>query len=61
VVVGLYGSTFYLTSAASGCDNVAVLLGNTLRGWLQLGIVYGSAFHGTRLLSGFFGGIGRPI
>jgi len=26
VVVGLYGSTFYLTSAASGCDNVAVLL-----------------------------------
>lgn len=52
LVVGLlFTYTFALTSAATGMEGLADLVGPVLRGWIQIGVLYAIAFHTSRLLS----------
>ena len=51
VVGSLFTYTFMLTSAATGTEGLAGLVGPVLRGWIQIGILYAVAFHASRLLT----------
>ena len=51
VVGSLFTYTVMLTSAATGTDGLAGLVGPVLRGWIQIGILYAIAFHASRLLT----------
>lgn len=51
VVGALFTYTFMLTSAATGAEGLAGLVGPVLRGWIQIGILYAVAFHASRLLT----------
>jgi hypothetical protein len=59
VVISFYGTAAFLTSAASGADNIAVLLGSSLRGPLQTGIGYGLVFYLTRMFAALLSGFSR--
>lgn len=51
LIAGLaFTYAFMLTSAATGTDGLAGLLGPLLRGWIQVGVLYAAAYHLSRLM-----------
>jgi hypothetical protein len=52
LVIGtLFTYLFMLTSAATGAESLAGLIGPLLRGWVQIGVLYAIAFHASRAVS----------
>lgn len=54
LVIGmLFSLTFMFTSAATGTESLAGLLGVPMRGWLQIAMLYAVAYWGSRVLTGW--------
>ncbi|MHB8387391.1 hypothetical protein [Metallibacterium sp.] len=53
LVIGmLFSLVFMFTSAATGTESLAGLLGIPMRGWLQIAVLYALAYWGSRVLIG---------